>query len=143
MGLHDYTFYDLINRNAVSFGDRRAWFEDDDQRVLTFAECKNQVDKLACGLQKAGIKKGDCIGVLGKNSLEYFLLYGAAAALGVIILPINWRLSAEEALFNLNDGAPEYLFADPEYQDMIEDIKSQLSSVKQFFNLKHRRVIVF
>ncbi len=136
MGLHDYTFYDLINRNAVSFGDRPAWFEVDDQRLVTFAECKRQVDQLACGLQKIGIKQGDRIGVFGKNSLEFFLLYGAAAALGAIVLPINWRLSAEEAVFNLNDGAPDLLFVDPEYQDMIEGIKSKLSSVKTIYNLK-------
>jgi len=136
MGLHDYTFYDLINRNAVSFCNRPAWFEVDDQRQLTFAEFKGQVDRLAGGLQKAGIKKNDCIGVFGKNSLEYFLLYGAAAALGAVVLPINWRLSAEEALFNLNDGAPDFLFVDPEYQEMIADVKSKLSSVKKFFNLK-------
>ena len=136
MGLHDYTFYDLIRRNSVTYNNLSAWFEVDDQRVLTFVECKDKVDKLACGLQKAGIKKGDCIGVFGKNSLEFFLLYGAAAALGAIVLPINWRLSAEEALFNLNDGAPKLLFADSEYQDMIKDIKSKLSSVKEFFNLK-------
>jgi long-chain acyl-CoA synthetase len=136
MGLHDYTFYDLINRNAVAFGNRPAWFEVDDQRQLTFAECKNQVDRLACGLQKAGIKKGARIGVIGKNSLEYFLLYGAAAALGAIVLPINWRLSADEAVFNLNDGQPEFLFVDPEYQEMIEANKAKLSSVKKSFNLK-------
>ena len=136
MGLHDYTLYDLINRNAVSFGGRTAWFEVDDQRQLTFAEFKGQVDRLAGGLQKAGIKKSDCIGVFGKNSLEYFLVYGAAAALGAIVLPINWRLSADEALFNLNDGAPDLLFVDPEYQDMVEGIKGKLSSVKTIYNLK-------
>ena len=136
MGLHDYTFYDLINRNAVSFCHRPAWLEVDDQRSATFAEIKGQVDQLACGLQKAGIKIGDRIGVFGKNSLEYFLLYGAAAALGAIVLPINWRLSAEEAVFNLNDGEPEFLFVDPEYQEMIEESKKKLSSVKKFFNLK-------
>jgi len=136
MGLHDYTFYDLINRNAVSFGGRPAWFEVDDQRLVTFAECKGQVDHLACGLQTAGLQKGDRIGVFGKNSLEYFLIYGAASALGAIVLPINWRLSAEEAVFNLNDGAPDLLFVDPEYQDMIEGIKSKLSSVKTIYNLK-------
>jgi long-chain acyl-CoA synthetase len=136
MGLHDYTFYDLINRNAVSFGGRPAWFEVDDQRELTFAETKDQVDRLACGLQKAGIKKNDCVGIFGKNSLEYFLLYGAAAALGAIVLPINWRLSADEAVFNLNDGAPDFLFVDHEYQDMFEGIKSKLSSVKSYYNLK-------
>jgi len=112
MGLHDYTFYDLINRNAVSYRHLPAWFEVDDQRSLTFAAYKQKVDQLACGLQKGGFKKGDRIGVLGKNSLEYFLLYGAAAALGGIVLPINWRLSADEAVFNLNDGQPGILFVD-------------------------------
>ena len=136
MGLHDYTFYDLINRNAVSFGDRPAWFEVDDQRSVTFAECKRRVDRLACGLQKVGVKKGGRLGVFAKNCFEYFLLYGAAAATGAIVLPINWRLSAEEAVFNLNDGQPELLFVDPEFQEMIEASQKKLSSVKKYFNLK-------
>ena len=107
MALHDFTFYDLINRNAVCYGNRPAWLEVEDQRALSFADIKQQVDRLAAGLQQAGVQKGERIGVLGKNSLDYFLLYGAAAAIGAIILPINWRLSAEEVIFNLNDGTPE------------------------------------
>jgi long-chain acyl-CoA synthetase len=136
MGLNDYTFYDLISRNAVCFNRRPAWFEVDDGRTLTFAAYKEMVDRVARGLQNAGVKKGDRLGALGKNSLEYFLLYGAAAALGAILLPINWRLSAEEAVFNLNDGEPEFLFVDPEYQEMIEGSKKKLTSVKKYFNLK-------
>jgi long-chain acyl-CoA synthetase len=135
MGLHDYTFYDLINRNAGCFNDRQAWFEVDDQRTLTFAEYKEQVDRLAGGLQKIGIKKGDRIGVLGKNSLEYFLLYGASAALGAIMVVINWRLSAEEALYNLNDCEPEFLFVDAEFQEMIASAQKKLSSVRHYYNL--------
>jgi len=136
MGLHDYTFYDLISRNAVSFNNLSAWFEVDDQRTLTFGEYKQKVDQLACGLQKAGLGKGDRIGVLGKNSLEYFLLYGAAAALGAIVLPINWRLSADEAVFNLSDCEPAFLFVDHDYQDMINEAKELLTSVKEYYNLK-------
>jgi long-chain acyl-CoA synthetase len=136
MGLHDYAFYDLISRNAVAYRNLPAWFEVDDQRSLTFAGYKQKVDQLACGLQNAGFKKGDRIGVLGKNSLEYFILYGAAAALGGIVLPINWRLSADEAVFNLNDGQPEFIFVDPEHQEMIEENKTKLTSAKKFFNLK-------
>jgi long-chain acyl-CoA synthetase len=74
--------------------------------------------------------------VLGKNSLEYFLLYGAAAALGAIILPINWRLSADEVIFNLNDGTPKLLFVDPEYQSMIAAARERLPSVQRYFDLK-------
>jgi long-chain acyl-CoA synthetase len=135
MGLHDYTFYDLINRNAVCFKYRQAWFEADDQRTLTFAEIKEKVDRLANGLQKIGVKKGDRVGVLGKNSLEYFLLFGAAAALGAIVVAINWRLSAEEALYNLNDCEPEFLFVDAEFEEMIAGAQKKLSSVKHHYNL--------
>ena len=136
MGLHDFTFYDLIQRNVTNFGKRLAWFEVDDQRALTFAEIKEQVDRLAVGLQKLDVRKGDRLGAVGKNSLEFFLLYGAAAALGAIVVPINWRLSVEEALFNLNDCAPKILFVDSEFQEITEDRKNRLSSVKHFFNLK-------
>jgi acyl-CoA synthetase (AMP-forming)/AMP-acid ligase II len=136
MALFDFTFYDLINRNAVCFNARQAWFEADDQRTLTFTQVKEQVDRLAGSLQTLGVKKGDRIGVLGKNSLEYFLLYGACAAIGAILVAVNWRLSAEEALFNLNDCEPKLLFVDAEYQQMIEGSKKKLSSVEQYFNLK-------
>jgi long-chain acyl-CoA synthetase len=136
MAIHDYTLYDLINRNARCFGELPAWLEVDDGRLLTFAEIKQQVDRLAAGLQCGAVARGDRIGVLGKNSLEYFLIYGAAAALGAIVLPINWRLSAEEALFNLNDGAPKMIFVDPEYQPMIVSGKGRLTSVQRYFNLK-------
>jgi long-chain acyl-CoA synthetase len=136
MGLYDFNIYDLINRNAVCFGKRQAWFEVDDGRMLTFSEFKEKIDNLARGLQLIGIKKGDRIGVLGKNSLEYFLLYGASAALGAIMLPINWRLSSDEICFNLNDCEPEIIFADAEYQELVNGIKDKLPSIKKFYNLK-------
>jgi len=136
MGLYDFTFYDLIDRNALCFGDSDAWFDGDDHRTMTFVEYKEMVDRLACGLQRSHIKKGDRIGVLGKNSREYFLLYGAAAALGAIVLPINWRLSADEIHFNLNDCAPEALFVDAEFQALTRGLKDRLPTIKKYYNLQ-------
>ena len=136
MGLYDFTFYDLINRNAVAFASRICWQEIDDGRTLTFAEYKAQVDRLASGLSRAGVGKGDRIGMIGKNSLEFFLVYGAAAALGAIVLPVNWRLSADEVCFNLNDCQPKVLFADAEYQTMLEGKRGELKSVVACYNLK-------
>jgi len=135
MGLYDFTFYDLISRNATAFGSKGAWYEVDDGRTLTFSEYKEKVDRLACGLEKSGIRKGDRIGAVGKNSLEYFLLYGAAAALGAIMLPINWRLSADEMGYNLNDCQPRVVFADKEFQASIKGLTDRLPSVEKYFNL--------
>ena len=135
MGLYDFTFYSVINRNAFCFKDRPAWLEADDNRSLTFLEYKEKVDSLALGIQKSGIKRGDRIGVYGKNSLEFFLLYGAAAALGAIMLPINWRLSADEVAYNLNDCEAKVLFVDQEYQEIVEGVKDKLPTVEKYFNL--------
>ena len=136
MAIYDFTIYDLITRNARSFGNKIAWFEADDRRTWTFAEYKEQVDRLAGGLQAAGLRKGDRLGILGKNCFEYFLLYGAAAALGAVVLPINWRLSADEICFNLNDCEPEALFVDQEYQDLVQGLQDRLPSVRAYYNLK-------
>ncbi len=136
MGLYDLSFYDLINRNAVAYANNICWIEVDDGRQLTFAEYKMKVDLLAAGLSRAGIDKGDRIGIVGKNSLEFFLLYGAAAKLGAIMLPINWRLSADEVCYNLNDCTPKLAFGDEEFQKIFSDKKSELPSITNFYNLK-------
>jgi len=136
MGLYDFTFYDLIVRNALVYRNKPAWLEVDDGRQVTFAEFRQQVDLLAAGLQQLGIQPGDRIGVIGKNSLEFFLIYGAAAAVGAVVLPINWRLSAEEVAFNLNDCQPVLLVADAEYHEMVAGLKDRLASVRNCFSLK-------
>ena len=136
MGLYDFTFYDLIVRNSVGYCNRSAWYEVDAGKTLTFLQVKEMIDGLACGLQATGIKQGDRIGVLGKNSLEYFLLYGAAAALGAILLPVNWRLSVEEIEYNLKDCEPEALFVDTEYQNLTQSVKNRLPFIKNYYNLK-------
>ena len=74
MGLYDFTLYDLIARNAVCYRNRSAWYEADTDGTLTFLQVKRKIDRLAGGLQAIGIKKGDRIGVLGKNRIEYFRL---------------------------------------------------------------------
>jgi acyl-CoA synthetase (AMP-forming)/AMP-acid ligase II len=134
MGLYDFSLYDLICRNAHCFQDRPAWYEADTGTTVTFGQFKDQVDRLAAGLQSAGINVGDRIGVVGKNSLAFFQIYGAAAALGAIVLPINWRLAADEVAFNLNDCTPSILFVDEEFADVVNSIRGQLSSVKQLFH---------
>lgn len=135
MGLYDFSLYDLIRRNAQCFRDQPAWFEADTRTTTTFEQYKTQVDRLAAGLQRAGIKTGDRIGVVGKNSLAFFQIYGAAAALGAIVVPINWRLSADEVAFNLNDCTPTMVFIDDEFSPMVTSIRDQLASVQRVINL--------
>jgi long-chain acyl-CoA synthetase len=137
MGLHDFTFYDLVNRNAACFSQKDAWYEVQDGRTLTYLQFKEKVDKLASGLQKDGLKKGERVAIVGKNCLEYFLVFGAAAALGAIVVPVNWRLSADEMAFNLSDCEPSRLFVGAEFQKVVNGIAEKFPSVNKYYSLAH------
>src|SRR5262245_43308433 len=68
-------------------------------RVTTFAELDARTNRVAQALIAAGLKPGDRVAHLGKNSDLYLeLLFGAAKA-GVVVAPVNWRLAAREVLY--------------------------------------------
>lgn len=133
MGVRDYTIYDVICRNATLYPERDAIVFGDVR--LNFIEYKRKCDELASGLKKSGINEGDRIGVLAHNSDEYLTLYGAAAKIGAIILAINWRFQPDEVKYVINDCMPETIFAGPEYQQTISEIRSSLPFVKKFYGI--------
>ena len=135
MSIHAFTFYSLILRNSRVWGDRTAWLEAEEDRACTYSEYRVRVDSLASALRREGVRKGDRIAVLAKNSLDYFVLFGAAAALGAVVIPINWRLSPDEVLFILRDGNPRWMFTDAEYQETVQAGKSSIPSVQKHFSL--------
>lgn len=135
MGIYDFTLYDVIVRNSRMFENRPAWFEPGLSEALSFGQVRRRVDATAAMLQHLGCQWGDRIGIMGKNCLDYFLLYGAAAALGVIVLPVNWRLSVEEAVYVLKDGSPRLVFADDDDLEWAEQIRSRMPTIR-FFNLR-------
>jgi long-chain acyl-CoA synthetase len=136
MGLYDFSFYQAIKRNSVIHGSRPCWHEVESGEELSFAELRRRVESLAAGLQRQGLGKGDRLGVVGKNSLEFFLLYGAAAALGAIVVPVNWRLSPEEMAYNLGDGGCAMVFVDEEFQAGLSTRREQLPTVTTWYNLR-------
>jgi acyl-CoA synthetase (AMP-forming)/AMP-acid ligase II len=135
MKMHHLTVYDIINQNARLYGDKPAWLDAEPQRSASFAEIKQAVDRMAAALRRAGVEKGDRIGVVGKNCLDYFVLFGAAAALGAIVVPVNWRLSADETAYNLNDTQPRIVFAEHEEKTWLDTVRSKVTSAR-FYNLQ-------
>jgi long-chain acyl-CoA synthetase len=136
MGLYDFTLYDVIVRNSRVFENRPAWFEPGLSEALTFGRIRERVDAVAATLQHLGCQRGDRIGIIGKNCLDYFLLYGAAAAMGAIVLPVNWRLSVDEAVYVLNDGSPRLVFADDDNLEWAGQIRDRMPDSIRFFNLR-------
>ncbi|MBF0234950.1 MAG: AMP-binding protein, partial [Desulfamplus sp.] len=61
--------------------------------------------------------------ILSMNRIEYLVLYGATAAVGAILLPLNWRLSTDELAYILKDSGSELLFFDSSQQKQTHALK--------------------
>ena len=82
---------DIILRNASFFPDRVAFIYGD-QRI-TFGQYNKRVNGLIHALHDLGVKKGEVLGILSWNCIEYTYLFGAAEKGGFIVAPFNVRLS--------------------------------------------------
>lgn len=133
MGLNDYTVYSLIRRNAQVLGDRTAFVFGEER--LSYREFLNRVDRLADGLWKFGLRPGERMAVLSMNNLHYLDLYGAAARLGCILVPMNWRLSQEEMITMINDAGPRILFVEKGFQDLVQEAVGRFEGVEALFTL--------
>ena len=77
MRVHEYTIYDFICRNAQLYPNRDCIIFKDIR--LSHRDYKVRCDRLAAGLVKIGIAKGDRLAIVAHNSDEYMNIYGAAA----------------------------------------------------------------
>jgi acyl-CoA synthetase (AMP-forming)/AMP-acid ligase II len=136
MGLRDFTLFDMIERNGRLYPDRLAFAFD--RTRITHGDYLARVQRLAGGLARAGIEPGDRIAILSQNNLEFVDLYGAAARLGAIVVPINWRLSAEEIAYVAADGAPKIVIADVASQPLLQSAHQKVSTAARWYGIGGR-----
>ena len=90
---------DLLRRSAARYPDKLAVVSGD--RRATYAAFDAAVDSCAAALADRGLTKGDRLALLCHNSWEFAVLAFATARLGVVLVPVNFMLGAEEVAFIL------------------------------------------
>jgi acyl-CoA synthetase (AMP-forming)/AMP-acid ligase II len=99
------------------------------QRV-TFSQVDDRVNRLVNALMKLGIEKGDRIGVLQVNCNEYIETYFAAAKLGAIFVPLNFRAKAEELSYMVSNAEAKLILLGARYLEMFDHMLPGLPTVK-------------
>jgi len=128
------TYADVIYRNALLYPDQEAFAYRSER--ITFSEFNARVNSLIHALQAMGVKKGDVIGILSWNCLEYADVYGAAMKGGFIASPFNFRLQANELEYIINYSEANTLFVGPELVDTVNSLRSRLTKVKNFISFE-------
>jgi long-chain acyl-CoA synthetase len=84
-------------------------------RDTTFAEFDRHTNQVAHALIASGVKKGERICYLGKNSDHYFELFLGATKMGAVMTPVGWRLAPPEIAYIVNDSGAPMFFVGPEF----------------------------
>jgi len=128
------TFADVIYRNALLYPEQEAFAYK--SKRISFSGYNARVNSLIHALQAMGVKKGDVVGILSFNCLEYVDFYGAAWKGGFIASPFNFRLQANELDYLINYSEASTLFVGPELVDTVNSLRPHLTKVKNFISLE-------
>jgi len=127
------TWADIIYRNALLHPDTEAFVCDDER--ITFSDYNSRINRLINALFKLGVKKGNVIGILSWNCLEYVDIYGAAYKGGFIASPYNPRLKEKELEYIINYSEAAILFVGQEFAEIVNSLKNRLNSVRHYIIL--------
>jgi acyl-CoA synthetase (AMP-forming)/AMP-acid ligase II len=105
--------------------------------VLTLGGLESRANRIAWAFIEAGLNRGDRVAVLAKNCLDYLALYLASAKAGVVLLPLNYRLTPAELVYIINDADTRALIVRGAYTDTIVSIRSELPTVELFAVIDH------
>ncbi|MEW5912242.1 MAG: o-succinylbenzoate--CoA ligase [Thermodesulfobacteriota bacterium] len=101
----------------------------DGNRRLTYCQLNHRVNRLARALQAKGLSQGDRLAMLLYNGLECLEVIMACAKLGLILVPLNWRLTARELVFQLQDSGTASLVFEPELAELAQGVMQQVRFV--------------
>ena len=117
---------DITSKWANLDPSRPALVDIPSGRRVAFGELEEAVLRLANGLLRLGLAKGDRVAVLAKNSIEYFEVYYACARAGLVAQPLNWRLGAAELARILEDGEPTAFVTSTEFAAARDALAGQV-----------------
>jgi len=128
------TVGEMLTRNANKFPRKTALV--DEEVSLDFTTVNDRVNRIANGLIRKGLQKGDRIGVLIHNCHQFVEIYFAAAKSGGIFCPYTNHLKQWELKDIIEYSTPRFLIADRDFVGMIDALKPELTSVERFISLQ-------
>ena len=101
----------------------------------TYAQFLDRCDRWSAVLQKLGIKSGDRVAYLSPNTHAQLESFYAVPQIGAVLVPLNYRLTADDFVYLINHSGSRMVCVDHEYLATIDSIRSRLPCVEHFVAL--------
>jgi fatty-acyl-CoA synthase len=125
-------------RRARKFHGAREAVVDGEVR-FTYTEFCARCDAWAAGLRQLGVGKGDRVATIAPNTHQHLEQFYAIPQRGAVIVPMNYRLSADDFVYMAEHSGSKVLCAHSEHLDLIDGVRSRMPGVQHFVALEGSR----
>jgi len=125
------TVNDFLRRAKLLYPDRPAVVDEPDQPAeswgtITYAEMARRAKAMAAGLDALGIAPGERVAMVSHNSARLLTALFGVSGSGRVLVPINFRLVAEEVKYIIAHSGARVLLVDPELEKELADVECEM-----------------
>ena len=114
------------NREAVVDGELR----------YTYAQLFDRCDRWSAALTRLGVKQGDRVAYIAPNTHAQLESFYAVPQLGAVLVPMNYRLIADDFAYIIGHCGAKIVCVAPEYFDLVDSIRDRIPNVTHFVALE-------
>ncbi|MFQ5918115.1 MAG: class I adenylate-forming enzyme family protein [Candidatus Binatia bacterium] len=127
------TYGQILDKLAMEVPDKEALVFQD-QRI-TYAQFRARVRQMAMALKRLGLRKGDRVGVLFPNCLEFFYVQQGILYVGGVFISLSTRYRKFEITYMMKHAGARFLFCVGEYMganfiDILEEIRPEMPEME-------------
>ena len=115
----------FLTKRAYRDATTEAIFDVASDRRFSYEQLNGRANQAANALLGSGVTKGDRVGLLLMNGVEFVETFFAVAKIGAVNVPLNWRLVADELEFILKDSGTTVLVFSKEFAEVCAELASR------------------
>src|SRR5579864_3249537 len=125
---------EFMRRSRLLYPQREA-VVDGDQR-FTYSQFFDRCDRWSAALQQLGVGVFDHVAYIAPNTHAQLESFYAVPQIGAILVPINYRLTADDFAYIINHSGATVVCAHEDYLDTVDRVRGQLNGVRHFVALE-------
>ncbi len=129
-------FASALDFQASRRPDKVVVIDGDVRRTTT--ELAARVNALAAALVDRGVGRGDVVGILLYNRVEFLEVVHAVNRVGAVFLPLNYRLAPAEWAYILDHGRVRMLVTEEEFAARVDDVRGDLPELRHVVSVDGR-----
>jgi acyl-CoA synthetase (AMP-forming)/AMP-acid ligase II len=105
------------------------------RQEISWMQLDERTNRLADSLIRMGVKKGEKVFLLGKNSLNWLEIYFAILKTGAWVTPLNFRFTDDDIRFCTKTAEPVAFFFEEEFTERVRNLRKELTSIKIYSSI--------